>query len=606
MLERRNTNSRRKITNVAVAWFVIIAALAALVIAQVQPSMEVVEGTEAYMEEYMTPEVAESEETIGGQAIQSLSFKEGTTISAALRMLALKYQKNIVRTERVEGQITVTDLFNVTFEEALQALIGTNKFDIHDNFIKIYTPEEYEQLKADTRRMEDACFVLHYMTSDEAQKMIEPLLSGEGKISVSTGSERGVPSGESISSDSAGGDSMAFQDTVVVFDYPENIARVERLIAQLDVRPKQVLIEATILTVRLTEGMEFGVDLNFANGVSITGTSDSGGTQDDVLGGVLEGSGDAGLSPAEQVGQWTGPGTPIEVAGFANIGGSGLRVGVSAGSFVALIHALEEITDMTVLANPKILAVNKQLGQVYIGRKLGYREGDIITDGGATQEGAVKYLDTGTKLAFRPFIGDNGYIRMQIHPKDSTGAINAQGVPDEDSSEVATNVIVRDGQTIIIGGMFRNVVTSTTRQVPVLGNIPILGDLFKSFDDTSQREEVIVLMTPHIIDDPDELSDNDRIADAALMEIGARRRLRWMSVSWQADTAYRNAVELYSDGDSDAALRKLNWALHLRPTYIQAIRLRDEIIRETAGDSGDSMERIMIDRIQQEEMMWFN
>ena len=601
MLERRNTNSRRKITNVAVAWFVIIAALAALVIAQVQPSMEVVEATDTYMEEeYMTPEVSETEEDIGSQAIQSLSFKEGTTISAALRMLALKYQKNIVRTERVEGQITVTDLFNVTFEEALQALIGTNKFDIHDNFIKIYTPEEYEQIKADTRRMEDACFVLHYMTSDEAQKMIEPLLSGEGKISVSTGSERGVPTADSLSSDSAGGDSMAFQDTVVIFDYPENIARAERLIAQLDVRPKQVLIEATILSVLLTEGMEFGVDLNFANGVSITGTSST----DDLLNDAEISRGTEGLTPAEQVGQWTGPGTPIEVAGFANIGGSGLRVGVSAGSFVALIHALETISDTTILANPKILTVNKQLGQVYIGTKLGYREGDIVTDGGATQEGAVKFLDTGTKLAFRPFIGDNGYIRMQIHPKDSTGFL-ADGVPQETSSEVATNVIVRDGQTVIIGGMFRNVVTSTTSQVPIIGNIPILGDLFKGFDDTSQREEVIVLMNPHIIDDPDELSDNDRIADAALMEIGGRRRLRWMSVSWQADTAYRNAVELYSDGDRDASLRKLNWALHLRPTYIQAIRLRDQIIQETSGDSGDSMERIMIDYIQREEMMWF-
>jgi len=96
------------------------------------------------------------------------------------------------------------------------------------------------------------------------------------------------------------------------------------------------------------------------------------------------------------------------------------------------------------------------------------------TDHGLTRLEAQIPLSSHTRtrphtLAFRPYIGDDGYIRMQIHPKDSTGQLNAQGVPDETSSELATNVIIRDGQTIIIGGLFRE-----KAEIKVLGTFILL------------------------------------------------------------------------------------------------------------------------------------
>ncbi|HPD45669.1 MAG TPA: hypothetical protein P5279_02120 [Anaerohalosphaeraceae bacterium] len=606
----QTSNRKRKITSGMVVWGLAVATLAALVLAQVEPGERALVVLEPVMDEAAEPQAAPAAEALvdgelSGGAIQSLSFKEGTTIRAALKMLALKYHKNIVPTPRVEGQITVTELFNVSFEEALQAVIGTNKYEVQGNFIMVYTHDEYEQIKADKRRMEDRLFTLYYMTADEAQKLVTPLLSPDGTTAISSPAQTGVPAGESISDDSAGGDNLAFQDTLVIQDYPENLARAEALIRNLDVRPKQVLVEATILSARLVEGMEFGVDWSFAAGVSLTGTAASGGTQDTVLGGVLEGSESPGLTPMQQVAKWGQSGTPLEVAGFANTGSSGLRIGVTAGDVGILITALEQITDTTILANPKILAVNKQLGQVYIGTKLGYREGNVITDGGATQEGSVKFLDTGTKLAFRPYIGDDGYIRMQIHPKDSTGALNAQGVPDETSSELATNVIVRDGQTIIIGGLFRDAVSSMTRQVPLLGSLPIVGDAFKGVNDNNWREEVIVMLTPHIIDSPDGLVDNDKNSDPMRKLYRGRKKLNWMSTARQADDCYEKAAGLYAAGNTCEAMRELNWALHLRPTYTEAIRLRDRIVRETAGDSGHDIEMIMADLIKREEIVWF-
>ena len=159
--------------------------------------------------------------------------------------------------------------YSETFEEALMAILQTNVYEVQGNFIMAYTAEEYEQMKNNKRRLEHTVFSLSYLTADEAKKLIEPVLSEDGMVSTSSPAETGVPSGESISSDTAGGDNLAFQDTVVMRDYPENLEQAQQLMNQLDIRPKQVLIEATILSAVLTEDMEFGVDLNMAGGVAI-------------------------------------------------------------------------------------------------------------------------------------------------------------------------------------------------------------------------------------------------------------------------------------------------------------------------------------------------
>jgi len=136
-----------------------------------------------------------------------------------------------------------------------------------------------------------------------------------------------------------------------------------------------------------------------------------------------------------------------ETVGFARPPGStGLTVGFSSGNVQAIITALERVTDTTLLANPKVLAVNKQEGIVYIGRKIGYESQTTQTQTSTTQ--SVEFLETGTRLAFRPFIGNDGYIRMDIYPKDSDGALKQNNIPDETSTELRTNVVVKDGQTL--------------------------------------------------------------------------------------------------------------------------------------------------------------
>ncbi|MHC4105180.1 MAG: type II secretion system protein GspD, partial [Planctomycetota bacterium] len=376
--------------------------------------------------------------------------------------------------------------------------------------------------------------------------------------------------------------------------YPENIAEAEKMLKELDIRPKQVLVEATILSATLTEGLELGIDLNFAAGVSLTGTesiAEVGGVNAAALQSTI-------TTPIGQVAAGTA-GTPLETSGFAAVGGSGLRVGVSSGDFAAFITALETVTDTTILANPKILAVNKQLGMVYIGNKIGYTSQTTQTQTSTTQQ--VEFLETGTRLAFRPYIGNDGYIRMDIQPKDSSGTLKANNIPDEFSTELATNIMVKDGETIVIGGLFRDVVVTSRSQIPLLGDLPLIGAFFRKTTDSVQRQEVIVLLTPHIIDEAKETNSDARADDIERKKLGAKNELQWAGKARLAEDRYVMAARSYLEGDTEAALNALNYVLELRPSYLEAIRLKERIIAEIRPDELDSMERILLGDIERED-----
>ncbi len=218
-------------------------------------------------------------------SIQSITFKKDVSIRDALRFLAVKYQKNIVPSPKVSGNITVGGLYNVSFKEALDSILGYNfKYDEEGNFIRVYTAEEYKAIKEDKSRMTHKVFTLYYVSAADASKMLNPVKSQGGTINASSPAEKGISlgagsvsgSGGSSVGGTVGGDTLTQYDTIVMFDFPENIAKAENVIKLIDVRPQQVLIEATILSATLTEGMELGVDWNLLNGVNLIGSSATG------------------------------------------------------------------------------------------------------------------------------------------------------------------------------------------------------------------------------------------------------------------------------------------------------------------------------------------
>jgi len=522
-----------------------------------------------------------------GCLIKFIAFRKDMTIREGLRLLAELCKKNIVPSAQVEGPLTISRLYNVTFEQALLAILGSNyKFEQDGDFVRVYTAEELKKIREDPDRMTHKVIALYYITAAEAGKLIQPVLSGspQAKIQMTSAAQKTISSGSSgggsgasgggLTSAGGAGDDLALNDMIVIFDYPENIEQAEAVIRDVDVKPSQVLVEAMVMSVKLTEDMAFGIDWNLLNGVQV---------DTDI---IVNGN---------------GYGTPIQTVGFTGErGGRGLTVGFSSGNIRAAITALEEITDTTVLANPKILTINKQEGQVLIGNKIGYQDTSTTTLTGGTTA-SVKFLETGTRLVFRPYICNDGYVRLDIYPKDSDGLLKANGIPDEKTTELKTNVMVKDGQTVVIGGLFRDKVVASKAQVPVLGNLPIVGVLFQGTKDNVSREEVIVMLTPHIIADVAKVDAKDRMDDVRMKREGAKESLLGIDRGRLAEDAYARAAKHYLEGDTQKALFNVKFALTMRPTYLEALRLRERIVAETTPEEFKRMDSVVVEKVDEQE-----
>jgi hypothetical protein len=257
------------------------------------------------------------------------------------------------------------------------------------------------------------------------------------------------------------------------------------------------------------------------------------------------------------------------------------------------IRALEQVTDTTVLANPKILTLNKQHGEVIVGRRDGYLT-TTVTETAAVQN--VQFLETGTQLRFRPYIGDDGYVRVEVHPEDSTGGLTAANLPFEQTTEVTTNIIVRDGHTILIGGLFREVTSAGREQLPIAGNLPIAGALFRNVTDSTQREEVIILLTVRIVKDPDELApaSDDLLNDVERFRVGMRRGLQWYGRERLAQAHYHWAIEHLEKGNLCKALWDLDLAINNNPKFMAAIKLKEQLVNKREWDDEGSAIRDFI------------
>jgi type IV pilus assembly protein PilQ len=479
-----------------------------------------------------------------------------------LRMLALQSQKNIVASRDVRGTVTA-NLYDVTVREALDAILLSNGYAYQEkgNFIYVYTARELQEMERANRVMRTEVFNLHYVSAEEAEEVIRQVLSSEARTSFT----RSAQSGIAFNAADAGGHNYANGNVLVVTDYPEHLTEARRVLREVDARPQQVLVEATILRARLSEDNALGVDFTVLGGINFNQIE---GAPVETRRAAMTGNIVDGGTGMGETG-YTAGGTT-----FAPAGVDGLKVGIVYNNVAAFITALEQVTDTVVVANPKVLTVNKQKGEVLVGRQDGYpvlvqRETSTVQD--------VKMLDSGTKLVFRPFIGNDGYIRMEVHPEDSIGQV-INGLPIKQTTEVTTNVMVRDGHTIVIGGLFREQSESMRDQVPYLGNIPIVGNLFRSRRDRTVREEVIILLTPHVVKDDVAYSrfSEEQLRSLERMRVGVRRGMMPWGRERLAESSYNRALsELDRDRPNRRkALWHLNGATNLNPMFSEAMDLK--------------------------------
>jgi type IV pilus assembly protein PilQ len=533
-------------------------------------------------------------------------------IQLALRYFAEQSKKNIITSQNVKGTVTV-NLYDVSLSEALDAMLKPNGFDYREkgNFIYVYTAQELVDIDKRDRKTISRVFHLKYMNAQDAQTLLKPLVSSAGQIALTTAAASGVDSasgsgatgGGGGGGGQAGGMSLATDDTLVICDFVENLDDISSKLRELDVRPKQVLIEATVLDASLKDNNGLGIDmvslsgLNFNDiGSAISPISASGSTGGSSSTGVTT-PGQLGgtLLPDLNQKQWSS-GT-----NFAkDVPAGGLSIGFLSNHISFFIRALETVTDTTVVANPKILALNKQKGEVHIGQRLGYL---TTSTSQTTTQQVVQFLDVGTKLIFRPFIADDGFIRMEIHPESSSGALDSRGVPQTNTTEVTSNVMIRDGRTIVIGGLFSETTTAGRGQVPVLGNIPVLGAAFRSTNDATTRQETIILITPHIINDDTALYEESlrEQQDVQRMMLGNRAGLQPWGRDRIAHMWLSKAQEEAAKGDKEKAAMYADWALNTNPRLLEAIHLREDMTgRKMDEKTGSSVADLVKNVLQRD------
>jgi type II secretory pathway component GspD/PulD (secretin) len=244
---------------------------------------------------------------------------------------------------------------------------------------------------------------------------------------------------------------------IVAEDTEAGLARIEALLRQIDTAPRQVMIEAKILEVTLDDSENFGID-------------------------------------------WTKVlknGTKIGVGGLAQQGQPGLFFNYISChcDFTAYLSALSTKNKVRTLATPKLLALENEEAGITIGDELGYRVTTTINN--VTSE-SVQFLDTGVILHVTPSVDADGRIALKVRPEVSSGSV-LNGVPSKKTTQVTTQLVAEDGQSILIAGLIKSSATQQRTGVPVLGDIPVLGNLFANSERHGSLTETVVVITPHLL-----------------------------------------------------------------------------------------------------------
>ncbi|MGC9453928.1 MAG: secretin N-terminal domain-containing protein [Phycisphaerae bacterium] len=259
-------------------------------------------------------------------------------------------------------------------------------------------------------------------------------------------------------------------NTLLLSASPRYFETIERMIEELDKAPPQVLIQVLLAEVTLDDTSELGIDWNYNE--NIEGTNVSGGTDFSVE------------------------------AGIAQFGG--LSLSVTGGDINFFLRALQSQGRIEVLSRPQVLAADNQEARINIGQRVPFITNSRVTEEGTTLN-TIQYEPVGINLDVLPRINDDGFVKLQVAPEISSIATSTVQISEGvnaiivNSRSAETTVTVQDGHTIIIGGLITSSDENREEKVPVLGDIPYMGNLFKSTSLVKQRRELLIVLTPHVL-----------------------------------------------------------------------------------------------------------
>jgi type IV pilus assembly protein PilQ len=475
--------------------------------------------------------------------ISSLSFQD-ISIRSVLQILADVYDFSLVVGDAVSGNITIV-LDNVPWDQALDLVLRTQGLGsrLEGNVLYVAPAVEIaaqEQLKLEAALQAQALAPLftEFMQVNYADAGdVMALLTGEN--SGSTGTDAAGGAADIVAAPTGGilstrGTATVDERTniIIVRDISEKLEEVRALMSRLDVPVRQVLIEARIVNVSTSFGRDLGIRWGGAG--SMTGTGDNfryGGSQEatveqgngrlaqevalqnaliageTALGQALQGGTDPSL--IQSLINQAVAGVPIPSIstsfpdalavdlGVASSEASSFSIGYTGSSALIELElsALESSGNGEVIARPKVTTQDKVRAIIQSGVRIPYQSQAGGTAGGSTTE----FEEAVLSLTVTPQITPDGRINMELDIRQDSVAPGGGNIPAINTNQVTTSALVSDGETIVLGGVFREESTTTETKTPILGDLPYIGRMFKRTANASRRTELLIFITPKII-----------------------------------------------------------------------------------------------------------
>ncbi len=423
----------------------------------------------------------------------SLNF-QNIEVRALLQVIADFTNFNVVTSDTVNGSVTLR-LKDVPWDQALDIILQAKGLGVRKsgNVLWIAPKDEINakekidlEAKAQVAALEplrNQAFQLNYTKAEEVAKGLAGNRSGGGGSSGGNNSTRILsPRGSVISE--------ARTNQLFVNDIPSKLEEIQAMIAKIDIPVRQVLIEARIVEADDTFGRTLGVRLGTSNTKAVATTGNLG---------VSVGGNYSGAVGSISNGSLSTNGYFVNLPGSSNVGSNLATLGVSL--FTSnLNHALNlEISALEadgrgkIVSSPRVITADQVKALIEQGTELPYQ---TATSSGAT---AITFRKANLKLEVTPQITPEGSVILDVDVnKDSVGQVTSAGFAI-DTKHVQTQVLVENGGTVVIGGIFQQSENSNEEKVPLLGDIPVLGNLFKNNTRSSKRSELLIFLTPKVV-----------------------------------------------------------------------------------------------------------
>lgn len=431
----------------------------------------------------------------------SLNF-QNIEVRALLQVIADFTNFNVVTSDTVTGTVTLR-LKDVPWDQALDIIMQAKGLGVRKtgNVLwiapkdEIYTKEkldlEAKKQIQDLEPLRTQAFQLNYAKAEEISKRL-------------TGASGGGGSGSNTKTISPRGSVFPEQRTNQIFvtDIPSKLEEIQQMISKIDIPMRQVLIEARIVEATDTFGRNLGIKLGALDLRGVRGGVPGfgvGGNNRVAVTGNYQGVGEQTLQAEESEGSYS-PNTyfvNMPAGGINGVNAASVALslfGATSNRFLNLeLSALEAEGKGKIVSSPRVITADQVKALIEQGTELPYQ---TATSSGAT---SIAFRKASMKLEVTPQITPEGSIILDVNVnKDSVGRITTAGYAI-DTKHVQTQVLVENGGTVVIGGIYMQSETENVTKVPLLGDIPVVGNLFKTRAKASERSELLIFLTPKVI-----------------------------------------------------------------------------------------------------------